>query len=734
MLWAAFLSLFLGAVDGNFAHAESSNIRIQLWHSQMYSHRKVLAELAKDFESAHPSVQVDILYRETEELRSAYQSAVMGGSGPDLIYGPSDQVGPMATMGIIAPLDRILSDEDLADIHPLAQIRYQDSLYMVGDRIGNFLMLIYNKALLKEAPQTVEELRVVAKGLTVDRDGDGRFDQYGLVFNYTEPYFFVPWIGGFGESFLTERGEPRLNSQATIEAFRLIRDWKSKDQIIPAECDYEMANSLFKQGKAAMLINGDWSWGDYLEAGIDFGIAPLPKVESTGLWPTPLVGTTGFSLNPNIAGQRKETAIAFLKHMLSSSSQLKFTEQVSTFPSRTSLHSSETVTGRPILADAARIMERGQQMSVAPELRAVWDVLRKEYQAVLGGMVQPEEAAKRAQENALLQIARMNERLEPDGSRWLVLAGLLLTLFYFVRVLWRGVQDVRAAAPGSLKFAYLMTLPAMIGLLLVVIYPFIFNFLLSFSNFSLLTFKDWKLVGLHHYLSAITDWTLYQLLFKTLVWTLTNVFMHLVLGVFLALVINQTLPAKPLWRTLLIIPWAVPQYITALTWRGLFNREYGPINQFLVDFLRLPALDWLSDPWLAFSACFITNVWLGFPFMMVVALGGLQTIPHELHEAARVDGVSAVKRFWLITWPLLLPIMRPAAILGCIWTFNSLGVVWLVSNGGEPADQTHILVTYIYRAAFNLYRYGEAAALSVLTFLLLLILSRAMTAKEELAK
>lgn len=356
IVFAAFLVVL------TFSHTATAEVRIQLWHSQMYAHRKVLAELGREFETANPGVKVDILYRETEELRSAYQSAVMGGSGPDLVYGPSDQVGPMSTMGIIAPLDEIFSAEELNEFHRLSLIKYRGQLYMIGDRIGNFLMLIYNKKFIKQPPQTVEELTAIAKKLTLDIDGDGRIDQYGLAFNFTEPYFFVPWIGGFGESFLTEHGQPNLATKATVDAFSLIRDWKLKDRIIPSECDYEMANSLFKQGRSAMVINGDWSWGDYLEAKVDFGIAPLPQVKSTGLWPTPLVGTTGYSLNPNLDKDRRETAIRFLRFMLSQHAQSMFTQQVSTFPSLLRLQDSEAVKNNPILRDAVPIMARGQQM------------------------------------------------------------------------------------------------------------------------------------------------------------------------------------------------------------------------------------------------------------------------------------------------------------------------------------------------------------------------------------
>ncbi|KHD88733.1 MAG: ABC transporter permease [Bdellovibrio sp. ArHS] len=276
---------------------------------------------------------------------------------------------------------------------------------------------------------------------------------------------------------------------------------------------------------------------------------------------------------------------------------------------------------------------------------------------------------------------------------------------------------------GPQKFVYYMMLPAFVGIFAVIIYPFFYNIAISFSNFSLRTFQDWSIVGLHHYANALTDPKFYALFGKTIAWTVVNVFFHVTLGVFLAVVINQVMPAKGFWRTLFIIPWAVPQYITALTWRGMFNQEYGPINQFLQQFLHLSPVQWLSQPFTAFTACIITNVWLGFPFMMIVALGGLQSIPHSLYEAAYLDKANAWQRFRHITLPLLMPVMIPAALLGSIWTFNNLNIVWLVSNAGEPGDQTHILVSYVYKAAFNLYRYGYAAAVSVLIFLILVLWS-----------
>jgi len=268
----------------------------------------------------------------------------------------------------------------------------------------------------------------------------------------------------------------------------------------------------------------------------------------------------------------------------------------------------------------------------------------------------------------------------------------------------------------------LYTAPAFVIMGMVVVYPFVYNIFVSFSNMSLSHFRDWQLTGIGNYLLVLTDHTFWYFLFKTVLWTVLNVIFHVGIGVFLALLLNKDIRGRTFFRTLLILPWAVPQYITALTWRGMFNAEYGAVNLFLDEFLGLQ-IPWLSTEWGAFTACLITNIWLGFPFMMIVALGALQSISDSYYEAAEIEGANGWQKFWNITVPLLKPVMIPAIILGVIWTFNNFNVVWLVSNGGEPSDTTHILVSWVYKAAFTYFRLGYAAAFSMIIFVLLFLFS-----------
>jgi len=272
------------------------------------------------------------------------------------------------------------------------------------------------------------------------------------------------------------------------------------------------------------------------------------------------------------------------------------------------------------------------------------------------------------------------------------------------------------------RLIYMYTAPAIIIMSLVVVYPFIYNIIISLSNMNLAHFRDWQVKGLLNFKSVLFDSVFWYFLFKTILWTVLNLVFHVGIGVFLALILNKDLKGRTFYRTLLILPWAVPQYITALTWRGMFNSEYGAVNLIMENFLGIQ-IPWLSTEWGAFTACLITNIWLGFPFMMIIALGGLQSISDSYYEAAEIEGAGAWQKFRNITLPLLKPIMIPAVILGVIWTFNNFNVVWLVSNSGEPSDTTHILVSWVYKAAFTYFRIGYAAAFSMIIFVILFVFS-----------
>ncbi len=281
------------------------------------------------------------------------------------------------------------------------------------------------------------------------------------------------------------------------------------------------------------------------------------------------------------------------------------------------------------------------------------------------------------------------------------------------------------AAIREHKVAYAYVLPASAGMLVLVLVPFLFGLLLGFFNHCE---GHFEYIGLRNFREILSGGgaplthplNFYFTLAVTVLWTTVNVVLHTGIGLGIALLLNNpTLRFKGVYRMLLIIPWAVPNYITALMWKGMFHQQYGAVNQVL-GLLGISPVSWFSHFWSAFTANVVTNTWLGFPFMMVVCLGALQSIPKDLYEAAEVDGASRWVRFRHITWPLLQPALLPAVVLGSIWTFNMFNVIYLVS-GGEPGGSTDILITEAYRWAFIRYeRYGLAAAYATLIFVILL--------------
>jgi len=257
--------------------------------------------------------------------------------------------------------------------------------------------------------------------------------------------------------------------------------------------------------------------------------------------------------------------------------------------------------------------------------------------------------------------------------------------------------------------------------------------------------EERRYVGLANFVDILTarggpllaSGSFYLVLLVTVLWTVANVALHVAIGVSLGLLLSRpTLRLRAVYRVLLIVPWAVPSYVTALVWKGMFDRQFGALTALILAVNRafgahVEPIAWFSRFSTAFTANLATNVWLGFPFMMVVTLGALTAVPEDVLEAARVDGATRWQRLRLVTLPMIRPTLMPAVTLGAIWTFNMFNVVFLVS-GGDPDGKTNILVAEAYNWAFTRQnQYGYAAAYAVLIFL---ILSGATSLEDRLSK
>ena len=378
-----------------------------------------------------------------------------------------------------------------------------------------------------------------------------------------------------------------------------------------------------------------------------------------------------------------------------------------------------------VQAEAAAVYVRTGAPAVTAAT-STWDT--DTYSRPLGllsadGRVLPHAAAAKATRTVFL-----------ERSLWAANVLGLLLLLYFVQG-W-AARTVRALRTHADAYAYIA--PAMIGMLVLVFFPFFYGIGLAFTDTTLfnesLPFRE-RWIGLDNFVRILGDFDIvttgadgstvnyqnfYWTLMMTVIWTVTNVTVGVSFGFILALALNTDgLKGKWLYRILLILPWAIPNYITALVWRGMFHPQFGVINQALQMFGIAPVA-WFDSVVSSFVTGLVTNGWLSFPFMMVVILGALQSIPKDMYEAAEVEGATRWQQLRRITLPLLRPTLVPAVVLSVVWTFNMFNIIFLVS-GGEPGGANEILVTKAYKLAFEQYQYAYAAAYSTVIFIILLV-------------
>ena len=326
----------------------------------------------------------------------------------------------------------------------------------------------------------------------------------------------------------------------------------------------------------------------------------------------------------------------------------------------------------------------------------------------------------------------------------LVLLGIVLLVFAGLEALIYRIGRRRGGQSHRLSLTTMLLAPAVVGIAILYVYPLYYELSLSFTKMNIRNFVDPGLffgltmegtplepwgaerdifIGIQNYVDVFTKPVLkntgfWQLLLQTLIFTGVCIFFHVTLGIMLALMLNRKLRGRTIYRALIILPWAIPVFISLQIWRTEYNFQFGAVNQVLGLF-GIPPQQWLSDPVMNFAALIITNVWLGVPFMMVITLGGLQAISQDYYEAAEIDGASGRQQFQAITLPLLRPVLVPAILLGVFLTFNNINVPFFINQ--NELETSDILVTALYRAGFQFSRFGFAAAFAFVVFAILLV-------------
>ncbi len=734
--WGVFTLVVLAVVlfrpVTQLLQPKPAGINIVVWHSQRGDERKTLEDLLRRFNKANEGrIYVTPLGVPDNSFKDKLVRNIPRGSGPDLFIRPHNELGEFHDESILLPID--------PSKLPVAQDGYLDKLLAglsIDGKLYGYpltykgLFQFYNKQLCPDGPpKDTKDLEAWSA-----RMPEGTVP---IVYDASNPFFHAPLLIGAGGKILGDDGKTfEIFEEPAVTSFRWPGQWK-RSGVLPPEPNYNEMVRLFQSGKAATIICGPWfhPGGEIAKSG-QWDIAPLFSVNGhpTGSFIT----VEGIY----IAAQTEHPAQAaqVASFLSGPEGQKARFERLSLPPVSRAAYSTlvdDTSNEGKRRAKLVRVqrqsLEHGIVTPNSSRVAAMWTPATDLLSASLAG-----RDFNKSVEDSKYMLARVDEP-KPPPADWrpygIGLVVLLAIGTYLVAVQARrgirGSEAMRAKLTGFHARAALPYLgPGLLAVALLVFAPLIVGAGLSLYTHEHGTFTFSGLQNFGKILfppmeRAFQSRSFYFALVVTILWTLTNVVLHVTLGVVMALLLRPAWNRlRTAYRLLLILPWAIPNYITALMWKGMFNAQVGAVNVLLSPF-GLEGYNWFDKFLPAFTANLVTNTWLGFPFMMVVTLGALQSIPGELEEAATLDGATRWQRFRLVIFPHIRPALLPAIILGSVWTFNMFNIIYLVS-GGEPNSQTDILISEAYRWAFERgQRFGYAASYSVLIFLFLLLYSRA---------
>jgi multiple sugar transport system permease protein len=292
----------------------------------------------------------------------------------------------------------------------------------------------------------------------------------------------------------------------------------------------------------------------------------------------------------------------------------------------------------------------------------------------------------------------------------------------------QAVEPSRPRSKGfrltNTQFSLLLLLPTFAILTFTVLYPLLRGIYLSFTSYSLVNLTagvQW--IGLENFKTLLSSPAYWEVWVTTIIFVIGSVAGQFLLGFITAIVLNQSIISRNLFRGVLLTPWVVPTVVSALLWKWIFNQQYGMFNYILNSLGIIPEfIAWIGNPQTALFSVILANIWKGFPFHMIVLLAALQTIPTDIVEAAVIDGATALQRFRYITLPYLRYIIMIDLLISIIWTFQSFTTIWTMTEGG-PITATTTLAISIYRTAFQAFDMGMGAAIGAIWLVVMLIFS-----------
>lgn len=685
----------------------ASAAQVVVWHAYREAEERALEKLLDAFRKQNPGAVVESLAVPYGAYASKLEAAIPHGHGPDLFIDAHERLADFRDRGLVAPLPLEVIDRSAYDPSLLPPLELDGRLYALP--IALKCLGLYLRG--DKTPSSLEELP-------------------SLAYEAANAYAHAPLLHAFGGKMVD--GDRYAFADGPAEQSLAWVASRVASGAIPEEASEALILQLFSSGTVNAAISGPWFAAD-LPKDLAYRVIPIPPVSAGSPKPKPFLTIEAAMLAP----KPRDAALTnkLLAFLVSPEAAIVRAREGRQVVATRAAWSDPAVANDPFLRGFADAAAEAIPMPTSVAMRAAWEPTTRAIQKVLRGDVTP----RAAMDEAARRYADVTRPLPPRASPQLalVLVGLIGLFGAFAAVRAVRDPDLRRQVRASTS-AYAYVAHAVLVVTLLVGVPLVIG---AATSFFAGRAGDLHYVGLANYVDILrarggpllASGSFYAVLAVTILWTVCNVVLHLVIGVSLALLLSRPLlRMRGVYRVLLIVPWAVPSYVSALAWKGMFHRQLGAVNAVLRA-IGVEPVAWFSKFATAFTANLATNVWLGFPFMMVVTLGALASVPREVLEAAEVDGATRWQRFWLVTFPLLRPTLAPAVVLGAVWTFNMFNVVFLVS-GGEPDGRTEILVSEAYRWAFNRQaQYGYASAYAVLIFLLLVLATRLLRAQKEAA-
>ena len=692
------------------------------------------------FERAHPHIRVLYEPNPGRQYEEKILTALAAGAPPDVFLLDSKLIPTFTNKRVLLDL--------MPTIAPLGidTTQWYSNVLAIGRRDGALyafpkgftpLMVYYNRALFRAAgvPEpnaewTWDDYRRMARALTRDLDADGSIDQYGAAF--TNYYFYwIVWVwsaGGDVVSADATRASGTLDAPSTVEAIQFLTDLRTRDRVVPDVGSWVQAErtgtnaQLFAHGRIAMSLEGHWrmpTYAKYVREGrLDLGVAPLPRhpngrkvnVMYQSGWCVP-VGTphpqeaaelAAFLAGPEAARIRSAQSLEI------SAVRAVAEEIVALDPTGWERVFVEEI---PFCRQPwGSVIERFSEIEWTLQ-DAVDDILIngapvKEALTRAAGKVDRElENIRRNSAFTFAPISEHSEILTALTAVALAVAAGMVALYA------RARRRDRPSTARSLGFLA----PSLLHLTVFLATPMIFSAYLSVHRWDLIV-PDTPFVGFDQFAEMFRDEGFWNALKNTLVFSL-NVPVGLTVALGTALLLHRRFRGVAFLRALYFLPSVTSFVAIALVWMWIYHPTFGAAN-YLLSMVGLPPLPWLNSTHTAMLSVLVFTVWMGLGYQMVVFLAGLQGIPEEYYEAARIDGASAWQRFRRVTLPLLRPTTFFLLITSFIASFQAFTSIYVMTAGG-PVGSTDVIVYHIYKAAWEQLRMGYASAMAWVLFVLI---------------